>query len=58
MFFKEYEIVAVNHLGYIIEAIYHEGDLVWPTEGNNLCCFGNGWWINEYGWLNGEGWKN
>ena len=41
-----------------ITAVYSGLKLVWSKINELLCCFANGYWINEYPWQNDTSWKD
>lgn len=48
-----------RNIMYVYHAVKEEGKtvgkLVWQAISS---CFGAGYWINQYGWKNTDGWKN
>lgn len=52
---KGKEIVAIQHKGKVVSAIYKGAKLVWQAVRS---CFGSGHWINAKEWANQEAWRN
>jgi len=49
------EISGVYYGSKVITAVYYGGRLVWQLVRS---CFGRGYWINKFPWLNDDAWKN
>lgn len=41
-----------------IIAVYSGERLVWSKINNLKCCYANGYWIDEYPWLDNASWKD
>ena len=56
MLYKELkEISAIHNNGFNIVAVYKGVDLVWQAIRS---CFGAGYWIDRFPWVNTDGWRN
>lgn len=52
------EIQALHINGYPVLSIYMLGQLIWPPETDKtiLSCYSNGYWIDEYPWIDDNTW--
>ena len=45
--------------GQKILSVYTQGQLVWPEDITEvLSCFSNGYWVDEYPWIDNVSWEN
>ena len=53
-------IVAMYINGQDILSVYTQEQQIWPEEVINeiLSCFSNGYWIDEYPWVDEQSWTN
>ena len=58
--FGNKKIVAMYINGQDILSVYTQEQQIWPEEVINeiLSCFSNGYWIDEYPWVDEQSWTN
>lgn len=58
--FGNKKIVAMYINGQNILSVYTQEQQIWPEEVINeiLSCFSNGYWIDEYPWVDEQSWTN
>lgn len=49
------EITGIYSGNKIVVAVYKGADLVWQAIRS---CFGAGYWIDRFPWVNTDGWRN
>lgn len=50
------KIISMYLNGQNVLSVYTQGQLIWPEETLILSCFSNGYWIEEYPWLDNNTW--
>lgn len=52
------KIIAMYRNGQRILAVHTQGQMIWPEEIINeiLSCFSNGYWMDEYPWVDNDTW--
>lgn len=53
-------IIGIANDRYRLKKVYRSGYLIWSLGGDKdvISCFGNGYWVNTYPWINTDGWKD
>lgn len=55
---NNHEITGIYRGLQEITNVYDNLYLVWTKQGLILCCFSNGYWIDEYPWLDDTSWMD
>ena len=52
---KDISGIYIN--GKDISSVYYGLSLVW-TKLNGMSCYGNGYWVDEYPWIDNDAWMD
>ena len=55
IFIKNKEVASIYAKNKVVAAVYKGSQLVWEAIRS---CFGKGFWINDYPWINKDAWGN
>ena len=55
---NNHEITGIYHGQQSIDSVYKNLVLIWSKFSDMLCCFANGYWIDQYPWVDDSSWKD
>lgn len=56
--FNNKEISTIYYKNVSVTQVYYQGIMVWPDVLGIQCCYSNGYWVDEYPWVDSEYWKD